>query len=334
MTPTLLESVATTVTTQVRRNRYDLTPMVRVDRIDETLTTLLQAVESCRIPRGPKFIRFEAMNADGPVESSLRTVARDSRIRLYDVARWTRPVALRREGGIDRSQDGWNRDVERQILHQKRRLGEHLNGEVQLVDRSDDPTAIEEFFRMERSGYKFATGVATESWDGEAQWFRATCDEFRRSGRLVVCTLEVSGAAIAIMVFFRSGDRLLGIERAYDEEFKHFSPGYQLDLEFLDYFHAQDDVQMIDSCTGASKEKSLLFYLESRRAVTVTAAVAGRRYGWLLTAFGFVRDRLRLKSRLLGLLHGLPWLDRLARTVASRSSKASTRPRSSLGEPE
>jgi hypothetical protein len=193
-----------------------------------------------------------------------------------------------------------------------------LGGDVDLVDRTADPGALDELFRLERSGYKFATGVAMESWNGEAEWFRAACDEFRRRGRLVVRTLESGGRTAAIVILFRGGDRLLGLQKAYDDELKEYSPGNQLDLAFFDTFHKMGGVQMQDSCTGASNEKSVRLFDDSRRVITVVAAVGGGIYGVLLTPFGFMRDLLQLKKRLLQLMEKHEWVDRLVRRVAGR----------------
>jgi CelD/BcsL family acetyltransferase involved in cellulose biosynthesis len=315
---TLIEHVLLTVTTQVRRNRYDLTPLLRAERADEAMSSLLQAVQACRIPRAPRLLRFEALCADGQVESSLRNAARALHIPLYVVESWTRPVAYRRlDGEYKRGSDGRRKLVKR-ILRDEKRLGDLLGGAVSLVDRSADPGAIDELFRLERSGYKFATRVATESWRGEPEWFRATCDEYRRRGRLVVCTLECGGTTAAILVTFRGGDRLLGIQKAYDEQLKQYSPGNQLDLKFFDHFHRLACVQMHDSCTGATNEKSVRLFDQSRRVITVVAAVGGRWDGVLLSAFGFLRDHLELKKRLLQLMANYSWIDRLVRRIAVR----------------
>jgi CelD/BcsL family acetyltransferase involved in cellulose biosynthesis len=315
---TLLERVLLTHTTQVRRNRYDLTPLLRSGRADEAMRCLLQAVHDCRIPRAPKLLRFEALCADGPVESALRSAARALHIPLYVAESWTRPVAYRREDGAYNKGTEKRRKQVKEILRKQRRLGDLLGGDVDLVDRTADPGALDELFRLERSGYKFATGVAMESWNGEAEWFRAACDEFRRRGRLVVRTLESGGRTAAIVILFRGGDRLLGLQKAYDDELKEYSPGNQLDLAFFDTFHKMGGVQMQDSCTGASNEKSVRLFDDSRRVITVVAAVGGGIYGVLLTPFGFMRDLLQLKKRLLQLMEKHEWVDRLVRRVAGR----------------
>ena len=316
MPPTLIEQALLTVTTQVRRNRYDLTPLLRAERIDEAMGVLFRAVRDCRIPGAPKLLRFEALSADGPVEASLYSAARTLQVPLFVAKSWTRPVVYWREDGEYSLGPDGKRKNDKRILTYQRRLGELLGGDVRLVDRSEDPEAIDELFRLERSGYKFANGVATESWSGEPQWLRATCDEFRKSGRLIVCALESGGVTAAVLVMFRGGDRLFLMFKAYDEQLRHFNPGLQLDLAFFDYFHRLAGVQMIDSCTGESNEKTWRLYPQSRGVVTVIASVGGRRYGLLVASFGYLRDRLRLRERVRRLTTRHSWLDRLVHRIA------------------
>lgn len=287
---TLLERTFISATTMVRRTRYDLTPLLSSERSVEAMRVLVHAVQNCDIPQRPKFLRFEAMNASGGVNTSLREVAAEMHVYLYNMITWTRPAVSRRLDGVYDDSVHGKRKNDRKLLQSRRRLGERLGGEVHLVDRSDDPSAVDELFRLERSGYKFATGVALESWPGEVEWFRAVCDGFRRDHRLVVCTLEVGDVVVAIIIMFKGGQRLLEIHQAYDEEFKQFSPGVQLYLELFRFFHDSTDALLIDSCAGAFSEKSARLFPDSRQAVTVIAAIGGRSYGVLLRTYGFARD--------------------------------------------
>ena len=131
-----------------------------------------------------------------------------------------------------------------------------------------------------------------------------------------MCGLEAAGTTIAMLVMFRAGDRVLGIQRVYDEQFRQYSPGNQLDLLFLDHLQRMVGVQMQDSCTGGSNDVRL--FDQSRRVITVVAAVGSRWDRLLLTSFGFLRDRLRLRERLLRLMSEHSWIDRVVRQVAAR----------------
>jgi CelD/BcsL family acetyltransferase involved in cellulose biosynthesis len=315
---TLIERLLPTYTTQVRRNRYDLTPLLRPERRDEAMIALLRAIHDAHLARAPMLLRFEALNADGEIDASMRRAANELHLPLYVAESWTRPVAYRRDDGeYEQGSDAKRKNI-RELHRKQRRLGQLLGGEVCLVDRSDDPMAIDELFALERSGYKFATGVATESWSGEAEWLRAMCDEFRKSGRLVVCTLEAGGTTAALVIMLRGGDRLLGLQRAYDEQLKQYSPGTLLDLLFFDHVHRMEGIRMQDSCTAASNQRSVRLFDDSRPVITAVIAVGGRWDRMLLVAYGYLRDRLRPRERLLLLMAEHQWIDRLARRNAAR----------------
>lgn len=322
MPRTLIEQLLPTYTTQVRRNRYDLTPLLRPERSDEAMVALLRAIHDGSLPRAAMLLRFEALNADGEIDASLRRAARQLHFPLYVAESWSRPVSYRREDGeYEQGSDAKRKNI-RELHRKQRRLGQLLGGEVCLVDRSDDPTAIDELFALERSGYKYATGVATESWSGEAEWLRAVCDEFRKSGRLVVCTLEAGGTTAALVIMLRGGDRLLGLQRAYDERLKQYSPGTLLDLLFFDHVHEMEGIRMQDSCTAASNQRSVRLFDDSRAVITVVTAVGGRWDRTFLVAFGYARDHLRPKERLLHLMAEHQWIDRLVRRVAAHVRRA------------
>jgi hypothetical protein len=319
---TLVERAQLSVTTQVRRNRYDLTPLLRAGHAEDAMGALLRAVRDCRIPRPPRLLRFEAMSADGPVEGALHAAAHATSMPLYVADSWTRPVAPRRADGDYRLGSDARRKNVRELLRKQKRLAEHLGVEVTVVDRSADPGAVDELMRLERTGYKLEKGVATESWAGEPEWFRATCDAFRERGRLVVSSLEGGGRSIAMLVWLRGGDRLFGIQRAFDEELKRFSPGSLLDLLFFDVFHGMDGVELEDSCAGAAKEQSLSLYTGSRRVVTIVAPVGGPLEAVLLTRYGALRDRLQLRERVRGLMARHDRLDRFVRGGAAVLDRA------------
>lgn len=299
MLPTSLEMVFRGCTTQVRRNRYDQTPLLRPERTDEAWLALLEAVGGAGTRDRVSYLRLESINLDGPVEHALRNLCQDRGVGLVDLALWTRPVKLRSDGPGGRFSAAEMSKGDRRVRTYQRRLGEELGSAIRLVDRSDDAQVIDELVRLERSGYKFATGVAVESFEGELDWLSAVCDELRQQRRLYVYTLQADEKVVAMAMYFRAGDRLLTIHKAFDEEYKKFSPGVQLDLELFAELDSRPEIQMIDSCTRADAEDSYRRFTESRRVGTFLVATGGPTYGRILAAFAILRRPfLRVLSRL------------------------------------
>ena len=70
-----------------------------------------------------------------------------------------------------------------------------------------------------------------------ADFFRTVCARFAAAGRLQLLVLSGGGIDIAWKVNFVAGDTVFCFKIAYDPEFARFSPGVQLELDFVDLFH-------------------------------------------------------------------------------------------------
>ncbi|TFV53694.1 GNAT family N-acetyltransferase [Blastococcus sp. TF02A-35] len=101
-------------------------------------------------------------------------------------------------------------------------------GPVQLVDRSDDPAAVEDFLRLEAAGWKGARGTALASRAAHAAWFREVCDGLRAAGRLELPVLSVGDRVAAIACNLVAGDGRIHLRSAYDEDLGDYRPGAQL----------------------------------------------------------------------------------------------------------
>ena len=140
---------------------------------------------------------------------------------------------LPREGGTPPSKNRKNRYSR---LRRQREAMERDLGPVRVVDRADDPAAIEEFLVLEASGWKgpAGTGTALACDDAHAAWFREACDRLRVAGRLEVLSLEAGDRTTAMWVDFAAGDGSLHLKSAYDESLGEYRPGEQLLMHCID----------------------------------------------------------------------------------------------------
>ena len=173
-----------------------------------------------------------------------------------------------------------------QKLERKRlQLGEKLGGEVRLVDRSADASAIDNLIAIESAGWKGRAGVALASHPGEPEWLRELCDRFRSEHRLLLYCLQVRDTVLAMKLMVRGGEGLFSVSTVYDENYAHYSPGNQLLLETIDRFHEKTDARWIDTCTYEGNTTYLLMYPDRRTVSTVVLAVGGRvDRAWLRTS--------------------------------------------------
>ncbi len=250
---------------QVRRMQYDGTPLIDMDRGVQAASSLLGAVSRQRKSSAPGLLMLYWLSADGPVTSYFDKAASDVGIPKYRYQTWDRPVVQRREDGNYRSIHGGK--FLRNLNRLRRHMDDELGEPVRLVERGADESAIDTVIAIEAAGYKARTGVAMVGHDGEPEWFRHMCAEFRESGRLLLYALEGGGRTVAIQMFLRHGSRAFLIKLAYDEKFSRFRPGLQLQLDVIDHVFATTDLEWIDSCTYEANETLLRMYPD-RRMVT------------------------------------------------------------------
>lgn len=278
-------------TTQVRRLRYDLTPLIRNERGAEAATALLRVLTSRQSANRAGILVLEAMDDGGPVAEVLRGAAKVLKLPVRTYRTWERPILRRRDEMT--YLENHSREHLKGFEKKRRRLGELLAGEVRLVDRSSDISAIDELIAMEASGYKAKTGVALVSHPGEPEWLKDMCDQFRERNRVLLYSLQVGEIVVAMHLMIRAGDGLFGLQIVYNEEYSKFSPGILLDLDVIEGFHKMTSAQWLDSCTYEGNETFLRFYPDRRQVSTVLVGVGGpmdrmfvRLYTVALTVFG------------------------------------------------
>jgi len=264
----------------VSRLPFDCTPLVSEERGVEAATALLSALTDRSRARDAGILVLERLDADGPVSSYIESAAKGLRLPIYTYLSWSRPVVRRRAELTYRSIHG--SDTLRKLAQKRRRLGEQLGGEVQLVDRSADASAIEALLAIEAAGWKGNVDAAARSGGGalvlhagEPEWLREMCDRFRAAGRLVLYSLQVGDAILAMQLMLRGGEGMFDLMMVFDQDYARYSPGNQLILDAIDRFHAATDAQWLDTCAGENDPTALRMYPDRRTVSTVVLAVGG-----------------------------------------------------------
>ena len=144
-----------------------------------------------------------------------------------------------------------------------------------MVDRSQDPSAVDDLLRLESSGWKGRMGSARSDLPGIEAFFRELCDICRNADRLWFPSLEVDGRPIVMSCFLRSGDTLFARKTAYDEEVSRYSPGVHLDADVLEAFHGQG-ASLMDSCNAVGDTWTASTWPDRRRLGTVLVPLGGR----------------------------------------------------------
>ena len=139
------------------------------------------------------------------------------------------------------------KDIERN-LRRLREIGAVAFERVSDADRVNE--RLEQFLAIEQSGWKGENGTAFLSNDRDAAFARlAFCGRDGVNGLIVVDSLLLGGAPIAVSVNMSSGSTLFTLKCAYDENYRKFSPGLVLEYLVLEEFFRSGTFADMDAST-------------------------------------------------------------------------------------
>ncbi|MFZ0666790.1 MAG: GNAT family N-acetyltransferase [Acidimicrobiales bacterium] len=258
------------VTSQVRRMGYLGTPLVDANHGVESISAVLETLARRRRALHGRIFLLDTSGGDGPVARYLRQAASRGNFSLTAYQTWDRGKLVRLEKPtyemVHSSKARYN------LRRQQRLLADEVGEEVALVDRTSDPSALQDYVDLEASGYKAAQGVAMATVPGEPEYFVDMCRRFADSGRLHVLALMAGDKTLAMEIWIRGGVGLFMIKISYDERYKRFGPGVLLQTSAIRHFHENTDAAWIDTCTSEGAELLLRLY-PGRRSVEMLSIV-------------------------------------------------------------
>lgn len=163
----------------------------------------------------------------------------------------------------------------REMQRQRRRLGEELGGELEVVDRSDDPGAVDDFLRLEASGWKGQAGTAMAESTQAATFFASMCEAFASAGRLQMLSMQAAGRIAAMKCNISAGGTIFCFKIAHEDEFSRFSPGILLEAANIDLFHEQRHEGLMDSCAQPDNQMINRLWPDRRRLMTIALGPRG-----------------------------------------------------------
>jgi hypothetical protein len=253
------------------------TPLLHKDQASEAVAALLDWAATDR--RGGALVEFGLMPADGPVHHLLLDLFRARGTLTYSTENFTR-ACFRRQANADAYlQSSLSSDKRRDLNRKQRRLAEQGTLEFRLLDNEAElDTWIDDFLRLEASGWKGAQNTALANSESQRSFFRAAAHAGFRRGQLHLLGLFLAGRPIALRCNFVSGAGSFFFKPAYDETLSRFSPGVLLEVETIRRLHEHPTVQWMDSCT--SPDNALLNMLwPERKAFHDLVIATGRGWG-------------------------------------------------------
>jgi CelD/BcsL family acetyltransferase involved in cellulose biosynthesis len=140
----------------------------------------------------------------------------------------------------------------KELRRQRHRLAEHGDVRFDVARTPEDvATALENFLRLEASGWKGKRGTALIQHEGDAGFIRRAVAALAESGQCEIVTLRAGTAPVAAAIVLRHQDRAFYFKLGIDERFAKFSPGVQLTLDLTRHLCADPAIATADSTAGA-----------------------------------------------------------------------------------
>jgi CelD/BcsL family acetyltransferase involved in cellulose biosynthesis len=244
------------------------TPLIMPGVEGETLASMIATL---RRLAGSYFSALEWIPGEGTVYEALAAVLPSRSLVFEDFQRAT----LERRAQDDYL-EGWVKSKDRREFRRRSRLlGEELGGAPTLANRSDDSTAIDDFLAMETAGWKGEAGTALASNPAHARFFREVTRAFAERGALNLIFLDAGGTEVAATCDLVAGGVDFCFKVAYDERFSRFAPGRDLAFKMIDFFHADQSLRLMDSCTAPDNDLYNRMWRDRRRLLTLTIGSEG-----------------------------------------------------------
>lgn len=235
------------------------TPLVTRTGGHEAVACLITGLSEQAERLGAGLVIMDWVGNDGPTAQLLRDVAAHATHPVIEFESWERAL-LRRRSGDD--EQYWLRSVGKHRLRTIRQHRRHLDAALETslgLRRRVDNSAIDEFLRLEESGWKGyqPDGLAFRRQEGSARFFEEVCRRYIDEGRLWFISLEADGSPIAMICFLRAGEGEFAFRTAYDEDFAKFGPGVQVFMDAMEDFARKTDACWLDTCSAPGNEHLL-----------------------------------------------------------------------------
>ncbi|HEY5025200.1 MAG TPA: GNAT family N-acetyltransferase [Acidimicrobiales bacterium] len=242
------------------------TPLIDGDCGDAAMGALLDALAGAAEKSGwPGIVSVDRMGNDGPLIESLHRMCEKRGFPVFTKEAWDRGVV--RRGGK------WERPLrktrERQIAQKRRAMMRDSGKEVTLVDRTLDPSVVDDFLVMEMTGWKGREGgLAFAKDEHKVAWLHEWHQRWAPTGRLTVLSLQLEEIPVAIEFFVRAGDGIFCFRGAYDDSYSKYGPGLMVFADCMAYLLEHTDAGWMDSATDKDNA-FLLEILPERRNLSV-----------------------------------------------------------------
>lgn len=244
------------------------TPLLHESAASAAMTEMLEHARSL----GGAFVGLDLFPTDGAAEVALQDAFQSLGSRPIELETFDRAFLERRADGDYLALSAKHR---RNFERLRRRLAEDVGAELTLRDCTSDPGALDRFLEIEASGWKGTDGTSTAMGPvGHGDLFKDICTRLTGRGMLQLVSAEAGDATAAMLCNLIAGDTASTFKIAVQQNLDPYSPGVQLEILYLDSFHADTRLNRVDSC--ADYNNQMINRLWPDRRELAIRAVPGR----------------------------------------------------------
>ena len=260
---------------------YLCTPLLRADTAGECMVELFRWLQSgeARV----SLLELGCIYGDGSFHKKLVDLSNELGLLSWVTDIHTRGLWITGDDARTDPESGLSGDLRRRLRRKVRRLCERGHVEHLALSAEDDVGRwIDEFLRIEASGWKGLGATALACSESGRRYFREVATSAFNRGRLLMLGINFDGRPIARRCAFVAGEGSFAFKTAYDEEFADFSPGAMLELDSIRQLGALPGVRWMDSC--AAPDNLLINRLTNDRKTIQTLAIGGGTLGELVVS--------------------------------------------------
>lgn len=263
-------------------------PLVR----RETAQACFQAVFdwAATDPHGSILIEFGGVAGDGPLWKAFVEFLEERRDPTLMLECTTRALLRPRADAKTYLDEALSPKKRRTLRQQENALGRQGSlACTTLAGDGDIAGWIENFLRLEASGWKGREGTALSCHQAQKEFFVETLVEAFRRGRLMMMALTLDGQPIAQLCNFLCRNGSFAFKVAFDEAYARFSPGVLLEMANIEEVHRHPWIRWMDSCSSPGPALTKQIWLD-RRVVQTILATSGRSPGpFLISVLPFMQ---------------------------------------------
>lgn len=247
------------------RNMMIGVPLLREKNAAKCLAALIAAVPA-------PLVEFELVCTEGPFYAALTEAAPPADWPWFVRHAYPRAVLARERDPRAR----FNSNMKNNLRRWEKRL--RAAGElksVRLQPNDDLGQWMDDFMRIEASGWKGEAGTALACREDDRRFVAQVLPEAFRRGRLQITGLDLAGSALARHIMLTAGEGAFTFKIAYDEAHASSGPGIVAEVDNVRQFMEQAQLRWIDSNTAPESKNYERVWKERRTIQDVAIGVRG-----------------------------------------------------------